>query len=75
MVTRTYLLDKPPAPSPAARFVHWNVEPVVINGLGAAEARIERLAEAIRRMPLRALGVALALGMLLAARPARNTRR
>ncbi len=75
MVTRTSLLDQSPAPSPAARIIHWSVVPAVIGGLGGAEARLERLAHAIRRTPIRALGVALALGVLLAARPSRRARR
>jgi|GEM_PF-4410870 len=66
MVTRSYMLEKPPAPAAAARTLRWTIVPLIINGLGALEGQLERAAVAVRRSPTRALSAALALGLVLA---------
>jgi hypothetical protein len=69
MVTRSYLLEKPTAPSAAMRSFHWTAVPALINGLGALEGQLECIALAVRQSPARTLGAALALGMVLARVP------
>jgi hypothetical protein len=66
MVTRRYFLDKPNRPSTVMRHLNWNAIPAVINGIGAFEGHLERIAVATRRFPTLALGAALALGFALA---------
>jgi hypothetical protein len=74
MVIRSYMLEKPPAPSAATRALHWTIVPLVINGLGALEGQLERAAIAVRRSPANALSAALALGLVFALFPRRRPR-
>jgi len=53
MVTRSYMLKKPRGPMTASRYLHWHAMPAVIDVLGAAEVRLERVAMAVRRSPAR----------------------
>ena len=75
MVTRGYMLEKPSGPSAATRFLNWHAVPTVINGFGALEGALERVAVNVRRSPTRALVAALTLGIVLACVPLRNRRR
>ena len=68
MVHRSYMLKKPPGPTAVGRFLHWRAFPAAINGVGAAEGALERLATAVRRSPFPILGLALAFGAGLAYR-------
>jgi len=65
MVTREDLVTKPRGFSAARRYLHWHAAPAMINGLGAIEGELERLAVAVRRSPARTLGAAVTLGVLL----------
>ena len=72
MVRRSYMLEKPPGPAAVTRFLHWTAFPAAINGAGAAEGALARLAAMVRRAPFPVLGVAMAVGAGLAYRPARR---
>ncbi len=67
MVSKAYLLEKPSPPSVAKLFLDQQVVPALINGVGAIEQGLERVAVAARATPLAALVVALGLGCLLRA--------
>ena len=66
MVSRSYLLKKPPGPSGFTRVIHWNVTPAVINGLGAMDERLEDLRLQVRRSTLPTLAFAFAVGAFIA---------
>jgi len=65
MVSATYLVDKPAAPSELARVFHQRVLPPVIDAAAQVEAVLERVAQTTRRSPVKALGVAFGIGLLL----------
>jgi predicted secreted protein len=75
MVTSRYALQKPRAPSPAARYLHWNAVPSIINALGAIEAQVERLAVTVRRAPAPTLAAAFTAAFVLALLPRPPSRR
>jgi len=72
MVSRSYMLEKPPGPSGLGRFVHWRVAPAVINSLGDAELRLEQFRLHVRKAPIATLACAVALGAFLAHRRSRR---
>jgi hypothetical protein len=59
-----YLVDKPAAPSAAARYFNQRVLPVAIDSLGGIEAGLEAVAQRTRRQPGTALAIACGLGFL-----------
>jgi len=66
MVSRTYLLHRPAPPSSLRRIVHQRVIPAAIDTAGYAESLIEIIAARTRRQPRLALGLATAVGYVLA---------
>ena len=76
MVTRAYLLEKPPAVSPAKAMFDERVVPAAINAAAAVEVRLESLAQSARLYPLRTLALAFGSGCVLASlTPQRRPRR
>jgi hypothetical protein len=65
MVSKVYLLEKPPPPSRAKRFMDQRVVPLLIDAAGAVEGRLEELAVTARRAPLCSFGLAVAMGFVL----------
>ncbi len=65
MVSKAYLLERPPPPFKAKRFMDQRVVPLLIDAAGAVEGRLEELAVAARRAPLCSFGLAVAVGFVL----------
>ena len=65
MVTRAYLLQESPVPSPPKLFLDQKVVPFLINLAGAVEAQLEAIAVQARARPAAALAVAFASGCVL----------
>lgn len=65
MVTKAYMLDKPPGPSEAQRWLDQVLVPGMVNAVAPVEAALYRVSDRARRAPLTALGAALACGYLL----------
>ncbi|KMO29822.1 hypothetical protein VQ02_29105 [Methylobacterium variabile] len=72
LITRDYMLEKPPGPSRPKLFLDQSVVPGLANAAGAVEAGIERIVVASRRNPLLALSLVAGIGLALTmARPRR----
>jgi len=67
MVTNSYMLARPRAPSPLKRYVDQQVIPAAIDAAATVEAGIERLAIRTRHHTASTLAIAFAIGLLLAA--------
>jgi hypothetical protein len=65
MVTKAYVLEQPPGPSPAKRWVDQRLVPAMINGIAPVEGALNRVSQGSKRNPALALGAALACGYLL----------
>lgn len=73
LVTRYYMLEKPPGPSGPKLFLDQVVVPGLANAAGAVEAGVERVVVVSRRNPLLAFGVVAGIGLALTlARPRRS---
>ena len=67
MVSRNYLLDKPPQSGPLYRKLVQDAYPVLINGAGAAERAAWVLRERTQRHPVSTLLFAAVVGSMLSA--------
>ena len=65
-VNRDYMLKKSSGPSGPKVFLDQVVVPGLVNGVGAVEGGVERLAAAARRNPLLAVGLVAGAGLVLA---------
>ncbi len=66
MVTKGYMLDKPPPPPAWKRFVDLELVPRAANALGSVEAVLETIAVHARARPSPALAAAFGVGCGLA---------
>lgn len=68
MVSSTYLVRKPASPSVLKRFFDQRIMPAAIDGAGCLDMGITKVTGEFRRDPKLSVGLALALGALLAIR-------
>ena len=61
VISRSYLLKRPPHPGPVKVLVDQSIIPAMIDAAATVELQIERIAARARRAPL--LGVAAAFGV------------
>ncbi len=73
LITRNYLLKRPPPPSPVKVLVDQSVIPALIDAAASVEIQFERIAARARRAPLICVGVAFGIGWL-ASRALRSAR-
>lgn len=66
MVSRSYILRKPPPRSSVMVFVNQTILPALIDTAAIAEQQLERIAVRARRAPLTSVGVACGFGWLAA---------
>lgn len=71
MVASSYLLRKPAAPTGLKQFLDRRIMPVAIDGAACLDMGIAGLRRQMRRNPGLGLGVALGVGVFLAAMFAR----
>ncbi len=62
MVSKTYMLDRPPRPSPLKEYFDQQVIPAALNAVAPVEAALYRVSERARARPGAALLGALVLG-------------
>ncbi len=67
MVSRAYLLHKPPRPSALTLFVNQRIMPLLIDSAASVEALVESAAVRTRQRPGMPLAVAFCAGALLSA--------
>jgi hypothetical protein len=75
MIGQAYLRDQPPPPARWQRYLDQCVLPVAIDAAGSAEAVLEHVAQAARRQPVMALGLAGVVAFLAGAVRARRVSR
>lgn len=67
MVSVSYMIDKPGAPSELRTYVNQRVIPAAIDAAGAVESAVYELGEKVRAQPATTLLTAGALGLVLGA--------
>ena len=65
MVTKSYMLDRPPPPSPAKVFVNQQAIPRLIDAAGGFETLLQRMSNGARRRPGVAVISAFGCGWVL----------
>jgi hypothetical protein len=67
MVSSSYLVRKPAPPSDLKRFFDQRIMPAAIDGAARLDMGLVKISEQMRRNPAMALGLAVGMGVLLAA--------